>query len=67
MIDVFLRALRPLLMDQVKVAEGCFLMCIQLEQDSRSSEFVGSGYGVIASIKDVSGPIFREFAFAQLE
>ena len=67
MIDVLLCALRSLLMDQVKVTESWLFMCIQLEQDGRSCEFVGSCHCVIASIKDVSGPIFCEFAFAQLE
>jgi hypothetical protein len=67
MIDVFLCALRPLLMDQVKVTESCLLMGVQLEKYSRSVEFIGSRYGVIAGIKNVAGPILRELVFAQLK
>src|SRR5262249_16532523 len=54
-------------MDQVKVTESCLFMCIQLEQYGRGSEFVGSGHSIIASIKNVAGPILRELVFVSLK
>src|SRR5262249_62410650 len=67
MIDVFLCALRSLLMDQIKVAESRLFMCTEFEQYVLSSEFVGSRHSIIASIKNVAGPILRELGFAELE
>jgi hypothetical protein len=63
MIDVFLCALRSLLMDQVKITESCLLMGIQLEKYSRSGELIGSRYSIIAGINNVAGPILRELVF----
>ena len=60
MIDVFLCAPRSLLMDQVKIAESRLFMCTEFEQYVLCSEFVGSGNSIIASIKNVAGPIPRE-------
>jgi hypothetical protein len=62
MINVLLCSARSLLMDQVEVTESCLFMGIQFEQCSRSSKLVGSGNGVIPSIKNVPRPIAGELA-----
>src|SRR5215472_12642669 len=67
MIDVFLCALHSLLMDQIKVTESRLFTCTEFEQYVLSSEFVGSRHSIIASIKNVAGPILRELGFAELE
>jgi len=67
MVDVLLCALRSLLMDQIKIAESRLFVGTEFEQFVLSSEFVGSGHSIIASIKNVAGPIFRELGFAELE
>ena len=67
MIDVLLRALRTLLMDQIEVTDSRLFMGIQFEQCSRSGKLIGGGNSVISSIKNISRPIFRELVITELE
>jgi hypothetical protein len=45
------------LMDQIKVAENRLFMCTEFEQYVLSSEFVGRGQSIIASVKNVTAPV----------
>src|ERR1700730_11089594 len=67
MADVFRGALPALLMNQIEIAEGRFLMRIPFEQGRLSDEFVGGCNRIVAGIGNLSGSVFVELIVVELK